>query len=134
LTSTGKGERKMHSQAYGVSPVSKEHSLESLLERRGYVRLPNQFRTRVTIERTSTEVEGLTLDVGQGGMFFSTPSWRVFQENDPTIVHVHLPPEMTGHSETLILKGEGTVKRIEQARKGVAIEFSRQLRAFAVSK
>ena len=124
----------MHSERYGVSRVSKEHPLESLLERRKYVRLPNGFRTRVTINRASTEVEGLTLDVGQGGMFFSTPSWRVFQENDSTTVHLYLPPEMTGHSETLILKGEGTVKRIEQTRKGVAIEFSRQLRAFTVSK
>jgi len=124
----------MRSERYGVSPVSKEHPLESLLERRKYVRLPNRLRTRVTIERTSTEVEGLTRDVGQGGMFLSTPSWRAFQENDPTTVHLYFPPEMTGHSETLILQGEGTVKRIEQTRKGVAIEFSRQLRAFAVSK
>jgi len=67
-------------------------------------------------------------------MFFSTPSWRGFQENDPTTVHLYLPPEMTGQPDTLILKGEGTVKRIEETRKGVAIEFSRQLRAFAVSK
>ena len=124
----------MRLEGFGVSPVSKEHPLESLLERRKYVRLPNRFRTRVTIERTSTEVEGLTFDVGQGGMFFSTSLWRVFQENDPTTVQLYLPPEMTGQSDILILKGEGTVKRIEQTRKGVAIEFSRQLRAFTVSK
>jgi hypothetical protein len=124
----------MHSEPNGVSPVSKEHPLESLLERRKYIRLPNAFRTRVTIERTSTEVEGLTLDVGQGGMFLLTPSWLVFQENDPTTIHLYLPPEMTGHSETLILKGEGTVKRIEQSIKGVAIEFSRQLRTFTASR
>jgi hypothetical protein len=124
----------MRSERNGVSPVSKEHPLESLLERRKYIRLPNAFRTRVTIERTSTEVEGLTLDVGQGGMFLLTPSWLVFQENDPTTIHLYLPPEMTGHSETLILKGEGTVKRIEQSIKGVAIEFSRQLRTFTASR
>ena len=124
----------MHSERFGVSPASKEHRLESLLERRKYVRLPNRLRTRVTIERTSTEVEGLTLDVGQGGMFFSTSSWRVFQKNDPTTVHLYLPPEMTGHSETLILKGEGIVKRIEQSIKGVAIEFSRELRTFTISR
>jgi|GEM_PF-622731 len=124
----------MRLEGFGVSPVSKEHPLESLLERRKYVRLPNRFRTRVTIERTSTEVEGLTFDVGQGGMFFSTSLWRIFQENDPTTVQLYLPPEMTGQSDILILKGEGTVKRIEQTRKGVAIEFSRQLRAFTVSK
>jgi hypothetical protein len=122
----------MNSERYGVSPASKEHRLETLLERRKYVRLPNRFRTRVTIERMSAAVEGLTLDVGQGGMFLSTPSWRGFQENEPTTVHLYLPPEMTGHSETRILKGEGTVKRIEETRKGVAIEFSRQLRAFTV--
>jgi PilZ domain len=108
--------------------------LESLLERRKYVRLPNRLRTRVTIERTSADVEGLTLDVGQGGMFLSTPSWHVFKESDLATVHLYLPPEMTGQSHTLILKGEGTVKRIEQTRKGVAIEFLRQLRAFTVSK
>jgi len=124
----------MHSERFGVSPVSKEHLLESLLERRKYVRLPNRLRTRVTIERTSTEVEGLTFDVGQGGMFLLTPSWRVFQENDPTTVHLYFPPEMTGHSETLILKGKGIVKRTDQTRKGVAIQFSRQLRTFAASR
>ena len=124
----------MDSERLGVSPASKEHRLESLLERRKYVRQPNRFRTRVTTDRTSTEVEGSSLDVCQGGMFFSTPSWRGFQENDPTTVHLYLPPEMTGQPDTLILKGEGTVKRIEETRKGVAIEFSRQLRAFAVSK
>ena len=124
----------MHSERNGVSPASKEHPLEPLLERRKYVRLPNRLQTRVTIERTSIETEGLTLDVGQGGMFLSTPSWSVFQENDPTTVHLYVPPEMTGQSHALILKGEGTVKRIEQARQGVAIEFSRQLRAFTVSK
>jgi PilZ domain len=124
----------MSSERFGVSPASKEHRLETLLERRKYVRLPNRFKTRVTIDRTSTAVEGLTLDVGQGGMFLSTPSWRGFQENDSTTVHLHLPPEMTGQPDTLILKGEGTVKRIEQTRKGVAIEFSRQLRTFTVSK
>src|SRR5512139_2194392 len=124
----------MSSERFGVPPASKEHRLESLLERRKSVRLPNRFRTRVTINRTSTEVEGLTLDVGQGGMFFSTPSWSVFRENDPAIVHLYLPPEMTGHSETRILKGEGTVKRIEETRQGVAIEFARELRAFSISK
>jgi len=124
----------MHSERLGIPPASKEHRLESLLERRKYIRLPNRFRTRVTIERTSTEVEGITLDVGQGGMFLSTRSWSSFHENDPTTVHLYLPPEMTGQPETRILTGEGTVKRIEETRKGVAIEFSRQLRAFTVSK
>jgi hypothetical protein len=124
----------MHAEPFGVSPVSKEHRLESLGDRRKYFRQPNRFRTRVTIDRTSTEVEGLTLDVGQGGMFFSTPLWRAFQENDSTTVHLYLPPEMTGQPDTLILKGEGTVRRIEQTRKGVAIEFSRRLGAFAVSR
>jgi hypothetical protein len=108
--------------------------LQSLLERRKCVRLSNRFRTRVTINRTSTEVEGLTLDVGPGGMFFSTPSWHVFQESDLTTVHLYLPPEMTGHSETRVLKGEGTVKRVEETRKGVAIEFSRLLRTFTASR
>jgi hypothetical protein len=124
----------MRTEHSGVSPVSKEHPLESLLERRQYVRLPNRLRTRVTIDRTSTEVDGLTLDVGQGGMFLATASWRVFQEDDPTTVQLYLPPEMTGHSETLILKGEGTVKRIEQTRKGVAIAFLRLLKTFIVSR
>jgi hypothetical protein len=118
----------------GVSPVSKEDPLESLLERRKYVRLPNRLRTRVTIHRTSTEVEGSTLDIGQGGMFLATPSWHVFQNDDPTTVHLYLPPEMTGHSETLILKGEGIVRRIEETRKGVAIAFSRQLKTFTASR
>ena len=124
----------MRSERYGVSPASKEQRLESLLERRKYVRLSNRFKTRVTIARTASEVDGLTFDVGQGGMFFSTPSWRVFLENDLATVHLYLPPEMTGQSDTLILKGEGTVKRIEETRNGVAIEFSQELRAFTVSK
>jgi len=117
-----------------VSPVSKERLLESLLERRKYVRFPGQFRIRVTIERTSGEVEGLSRNLCQGGLFFLTPSLGAFREHDPTIIHLYLPPEMTGHQHSVVLQGQGTVRRIDEARKGVAIEFSRLLRSFPVSR
>ncbi len=117
----------------GVSPAWEERALEFLGERRNYSRLLRNFQARVNIDRTSTEVSGVTENISQGGMFFSTQAWDVFKENDQITIHVLLPPEMTGQPAPLILKGQGVVTRIEKEKQGVALEFSRKLRSFEVS-
>lgn len=99
-------------------------------EKRKYVRIRRNFKTRVDIIRTHTEVEGITEDVSQGGAFISSLSWPVFQTNDQTTVRLFLPPEMTGQTQTLTLQGTAVVKRVESERAGIAVEFPRELRTF----
>jgi c-di-GMP-binding flagellar brake protein YcgR len=104
-----------------------------LLERRAYLRLRRNLRTKVEIIRTSTKIEGITEDLSQGGAFISSPSWSSFEDNDQTTMSLFLPPEMTGQPETLILSGPAVVRRIETAREGVAFQFLKELKTFNVS-
>jgi hypothetical protein len=51
---------------------------------------------------------------------------------DETELIFFLPPEFTGQNDTLILKGLGTVRRVEGDRGGIAIEFTKELKTFEV--
>jgi hypothetical protein len=51
-------------------------------ERRKYTRTLNNFRTKIRFARTSEEVDGVTLDLSQGGAFVTSASWPDFQKNE----------------------------------------------------
>jgi hypothetical protein len=71
--------------------------------------------------------------VSQTGAFIISPSWSDFQVDDQTEITFSLPPEFTGQKDTLILKGLGTVKRVDGDRRGIAVGFAKELRTFGVS-
>jgi hypothetical protein len=52
--------------------------------------------------------------------------------DDETEIMFFLPPEFTGQQDTLILKGLGTVRRVNGDRSGIALEFPKELRTFEV--
>jgi hypothetical protein len=52
--------------------------------------------------------------------------------DDQTEIIFFLPPEFTGQNNTLILKGPGTVRRVDGDRWGIAVEFQKELRRFEV--
>jgi len=52
--------------------------------------------------------------------------------DDETEIMFFLPPEFTGQNDTLILKGRGTVRRVDRDRWGIAIEFPKELKTFEV--
>ncbi len=95
-------------------------------ERRKYTRTLSSFKIKIRLTRTAKEVDGVTRNLSQGGAFISSPSLPAFRKNEPAEMHLFLPPEFTGQSDTLILTGPGVIKRIErEKRKGWPLSSSR---------
>ena len=99
---------------------------------RKYPRLSQSFQTRARILPTSKELSGITHNLSQSGAFIISPSWSDFQVDDQTEIIFFLPPTFTGQKDDLILKGLGTVRRVDGDRWGIAIEFTKELRTFGV--
>ena len=99
-------------------------------DRRKYPRLNRSFQTKARLLHGSAELSGITHNLSQSGAFIVSPSWSDFQVEDETEIVFFLPPEFTGQNDTLILKGQGTVKRVDGDRWGIAVEFLKELRTF----
>jgi hypothetical protein len=106
--------------------------VDTLIDRRKYARLSQEFPVKARVLGTPLEVEGVTLDVSQGGAFIVSHSWSAFQANDQTEIQFSLPPSFTGQQRSLFLEGPGIVIRVDGDRLGVAIEFLKELRTFKV--
>lgn len=101
-------------------------------DRRKYPRLSQSFQTRARILPTSEQLSGITHNVSQSGAFIISPTWSDFQVDDQTEIIFFLPPTFTGQKDNLILKGLGTVKRVDGDRWGIAVGFAKELRRFEV--
>ena len=102
-------------------------------ERREYTRTLNNFRTNIKLTRTSEEVDGVTLDLSQGGAFVTSSALPDFQKDERAEMRLFLPPEFTGQTDTLTLTGPAVIKRVEQNRQGVAVKFLKELKTFKPS-
>ena len=102
-------------------------------ERRKYTRTLNNFKTKIRLTRSSEEVEGVTLDLSQGGAFVTSASWPDCRKNEQAEMRLFLPPEFTGQRDTLTLTGPAVIKRVEQDRQGVAVKFLKELKTFKPS-
>ena len=103
-------------------------------DRRQYPRLHIIFQAVTSIPRISLQVLGTTVNLSQGGAFIISPAYSDFQVGEQTAIQLFLPPAFTGQTDTLILNGLGTVKRVDKNKSGVAVEFQKQLRAFEASQ
>ena len=101
--------------------------------RRRYTRFGKGIPTVSKILRTSEEVPGTTDNLCQGGAFIISPSWSDFQVGDQAEIEFIMPPTFTGQKDTLILKGPGTIRRVDGGKGGIAVEFQKKLRAFEAS-
>ena len=102
-------------------------------ERRKYTRTLNNFRVNIRLPRTSKEIDGVTQNLSQGGAFIKSLSWLAFQQNEQADMQLFLPPEFTGQRDTLTLSGPAVIKRVVKHKKGVAVEFLRELKTFQPS-
>jgi len=100
--------------------------------RRKYPRLSQSFQARARLLQRSAELSGVTHNLSQSGAFIISPSWSDFKVDDETEIMFFLPPAFTGQNDTLILKGLGTVRRVDGDRWGIAIEFPKELKTFEV--
>ena len=102
-------------------------------DRRENLRFSQNFQTKARILPAAEQLSGITYNLSQSGAFIISPSWSDFQVDDQTEIAFSLPPEFTGQKDTLILKGLGTVKRVDGDRWGIAVGFVKELRTFGVS-
>lgn len=102
-------------------------------ERRKYTRTLNNFRAKIRLSHTSEEIDGVIQNLSQGGAFIQSPSWLDLQQEEQAEMEIFLPPDFTGQRDTLTLTGPAVIKRIVKHKKGVAVEFLRELKTFQPS-
>jgi hypothetical protein len=103
-------------------------------ERRKSPRLPVFFQAALTRADDSWEIEAVTHDISQAGALILTPHWHTFTRGVQTNLRFFLPPDFTGHADTLMLQGPGVIRRLDAERNGIGIEFLRPLRTFDPSR
>ncbi len=100
-------------------------------DRREYPRLPETFKVNIRKKGQTSEIEGVTLDISQGGSLILTPQWHDFTPGERAELRFFLPPDFTGQQVmTVVLRGTGAVSRLDAGRNGIAIEFLGSLRTF----
>lgn len=100
-------------------------------DRREYPRLPDTFKVNIRKTGQPSEIEGVTLDISQGGSLILTSQWHDFTPGELAELRFFLPPDFTGQQVmTVVLRGTGAVRRLDAGRNGIAIEFLRSLRTF----
>jgi len=75
-------------------------------------------------------VYGETVNLGQYGAFVRIQPPFSFRAGTPIKVTVFLPPQFTGQDEAIRLQGEAVIARIDEANRGIAVEFRKALRQF----
>jgi hypothetical protein len=99
-------------------------------ERRKHVRIQRQFEARLFNAKVKYETEGLTENISQGGVYVRTRDYRSFQTGDQAIVTLFLPPDFTNREKMFGLRGNAIVRRVDNKKEGVALEFVRELEEF----
>lgn len=116
----------------GTVPCLKVYGMDSF-ERRKYTRTLNNFQIKIRLPRTSKEIDGVTQNLSQGGAFIESSSWLACREDEEAEMKLFLPPDFTGQSHILTLTGPAVIRRIVKDKKGVAVEFLRELKSFQPS-
>jgi len=99
-------------------------------ERRRYVRIDRQFLTQIFTPRSEYETQGVTENISQGGAYIIVEDWRAFQTGDQTVITFLLLPSFTDRGKIIGLRGEAEVKRVDQQKEGIALEFSKDFQEF----
>jgi hypothetical protein len=102
-------------------------------DQRRHARLGKSFEVKLHKEFPSVQgslLEGITVNLSQGGAFIKTKDWRFFQPNESTNLTVVLPADFSGQDTAIGLQGPAIVRRVEPLREGIAVEFIDTLRQF----
>jgi hypothetical protein len=100
-------------------------------DKREYPRLPETFKVAIRKTDQTSEIEGVTHDISQGGSLILTSQWHEFTPGELAELRFFLPPDFTGQQVmTVVLRGTGAVRRLDAGRNGIAIKFLRSLRTF----
>lgn len=99
-------------------------------DRRRHPRLRQNFQVQLLKEGADFSLEGTSVNLSQGGAFIKVKNWQSFQVQDRAIVTFFLPPEYTGQDMTVTLQGGAVIRRVDQEKEGIGIEFIISFRQF----
>jgi hypothetical protein len=99
-------------------------------DRRKYPRLRQSFRVELFKQGSRHSLDGISVDVSQGGAFIRTEQWPVLKVKDYTVIAFSLPPDYTGQEKTILLRGEAVITRVDQKNEGIGVKFTKKFRNF----
>jgi hypothetical protein len=99
-------------------------------EERKFKRVRCNFMLTLFNEKLNLFVQGVTVNLSQYGAFVRIQPHFSFRTGTPITVTVFLPPEFTGQDEAIRLQGEAVISRVDEANRGIAVEFCKALRQF----
>jgi hypothetical protein len=99
-------------------------------EERKFKRVRCDFMVTLFNEKLNLFVHGVTVDLSQYGAFVRIQPDFSFRAGIPITITVFLPPRFTGQDEAIRLQGEAVISRVDEANKGIALEFRKALRQF----
>jgi hypothetical protein len=99
-------------------------------ERRKFKRVRCNFMVTLFDEELNLFVHGETVNLGQHGAFVRIQHHFSFRAGTLITVTVFLPPRFTGQDEAIRLQGEAVIARVDEANRGIALEFRKALRQF----
>jgi hypothetical protein len=104
-----------------------------ICDQRRHTRLRKNFQ--VTLHKRVPGIpdvllEGITLDLSQGGAFIKTEGWHFFKPNEVTELTLFLPLDFTDKDTPIGLQGSAIVRRVDRLREGITVEFINELRQF----
>ena len=88
------------------------------------------FPVRLFMEDLNLFIDGVTTNLSQGGAFIKSKNRHSCQAGAHAILTFFLPPDFTGQNKTLGLQGDAIITRIDQKKKGIAVEFVKAFREF----
>ncbi len=99
-------------------------------DRRKYPRLRQSFQVQLLKKELDLSLEGISVDISQGGAFIKIKNWLFSQVHDQAVITFFLPPEYTGQNKTIGLQGRAVIKRVDKENEGIGVEFTRNLKQF----
>ena len=100
------------------------------VERRKYPRLKKNFGVQLIKEGLEPWFQGISVNLSQRGAFIKIDKWLSFHAKDRAEIAFLLPPEFTGQEKTIRLTGGAVILRVDQINKGIAVEFTTNLKQF----
>ena len=99
-------------------------------EERKFKRIRCNFMVTLFNEKLNLFVHGETANLSQYGAFVRVQPHVSLRAGMPITVTVFLAPEFTRQDEAIRLQGEAVIARVDEANRGIAVEFHQALRQF----
>lgn len=100
------------------------------MNRRELPRMTQDFKVKILQRGIDFSLEGMTVNISQGGASIKTEHWRSLHVSDSAELTFYLPPQFTGQNHIIGLQGSAIVTRIDEQNECVAVKFVKSFRTF----